>query len=466
MTMAPSNVDPIDRGERRHKNEATLDSSVLALTPENSVPEDLPPRDSGIAAWSLLASLSFILMITWGFGSASGVFREYYFKHPPMAGNQLVASIGVMIVGILQIMSPLLLRFLGRRPHQRKTMMWAGMALVAASSIGAAFSKTPLQVIMTQGLLYGIGSGLLFAPSMSFIDEWFLERRGLANGLFFGSNNIAAAGFSPVFSLVLERWGPRTVLTAWAILAASVISLCILFVRPRLTKYDETTAEVSWGSFKKPLFWLFALSMTLQGLANFLPAAYLPSYATDVGVPTTQGALLITYLSLSGMIGQSLLGALTDAVGALIPLLLSTLVSTFAIVVLWGLGQAYWTMVLLSILFGAFSFSFVVLRSHMAAAVVGDQDHPNDELVVSGALLSIRGLAAVASGYIGAAVVASGENLGVQPGFGAGKWRPLIITLGVLMFGATVGALGFLKKERRMIKVAKKDDRETRSPQN
>lgn len=51
--------------------------------------------------------------------------------------------------------------------------------------------------------------------------------------------------------------------------------------------------------------------MTLQGLANFLPAAYLPSYATDLGFPTAQGALLITYLSLSGMIGQSLLGLLT-----------------------------------------------------------------------------------------------------------------------------------------------------------
>lgn len=36
---------------------------------------------------------------------------------------------------------------------------------------------------MTQGLLYGVGSGLLFAPSVSFIDEWFIERRGFANGL-------------------------------------------------------------------------------------------------------------------------------------------------------------------------------------------------------------------------------------------------------------------------------------------
>lgn len=80
--------------------------------------------------------------------------------------------------------------------------MWVGAVLVVASTLGAAFSKTvsfvqlreyvehgvltagkAVQVIMTQGFLYGVSSGLLFAPCVSFVDEWFLERRGLANGL-------------------------------------------------------------------------------------------------------------------------------------------------------------------------------------------------------------------------------------------------------------------------------------------
>lgn len=63
--------------------------------------------------------------------------------------------------------------------------------------------------------------------------------------------------------------------------------------------------------FKSPIFWLFILSMTLQSLANNLPANFLPSYATDVGVSSENAALLVTYLSLSGIIGQVALGALT-----------------------------------------------------------------------------------------------------------------------------------------------------------
>lgn len=44
-------------------------------------------------------------------------------------------------------------------------------------------SSKAVQVIMTQGLMYGLSSGLLFAPCLTFVDEWFLKRRGLANGI-------------------------------------------------------------------------------------------------------------------------------------------------------------------------------------------------------------------------------------------------------------------------------------------
>ncbi|KAK1985472.1 major facilitator superfamily domain-containing protein [Colletotrichum cereale] len=331
-------------------------------------------------------------------------------------------------------------------------MMWTGMVLVVASSLGAAFSTSALQVIMTQGLMYGISSGLLFAPCLSFVDEWFSKRRGLANGIFFGAPNIAAAGLSPIFSVLLKRFGPRTTLIGWAVFTSVIISLGILSVRSRRTNKEELAiAAIRKTSslrrvFKRPVFWLFVFSMTLQSLANNLPANYLPSYATDLGVSPEKGALLVTFLSLFGIIGQISMGALTDAIGPMIPMLLSTLVSSFAVFVVWGLGKYYWNMVIASILFGAFAFSFMVLRSHMAAVVVKDSSRTNEETFVSGILLFTRGVIGVASGYIAAAVLQNSDHIGVQPGYGAGKWRPFIILVGTTMTAATLGAIGFIKR--------------------
>lgn len=133
----------------------------------------------------------------------------------------------------------------------------------------------------------------------------------------FGAPNIAAAGLSPIFSILLKRFGPRTTLVGWAVFAGVAISLGILFARPR----NDIKADVSMAAsrqplstrrvFMRPVFWLFVVSMTLQSLANNLPANYLPSYATDLGVSPEKGALLVTFLSVFGIIGQISIGALT-----------------------------------------------------------------------------------------------------------------------------------------------------------
>ncbi|EMD94525.1 hypothetical protein COCC4DRAFT_148807 [Bipolaris maydis ATCC 48331] len=128
-------------------------------------------------------------------------------------------------------------------------------------------------------------------------------------------------------------------------------------------------------------------------------------------------------------------------------MLLSTLVSAFAVLVVWGLGKAYWTMVIVSLLFGAFAFSFMVLRSHMAAIVVNDPNRPAEELLVSGVLLFTRGVVGVVSGYIASAVLQSSESTEIDYSYGAGKWRTLIILLGTTMTAATVGAIGLRRRK-------------------
>lgn len=130
-------------------------------------------------------------------------------------------------------------------------------------------------------------------------------------------------------------------------------------------------------------------------------------------------------------------------------MLLSTLVSSFAVLVVWGFGKAYWTMVMVSLLFGAFAFSFMVLRSHMAAIVVNDSERPAEELLVSGVLLFTRGVVGVASGYIAALVLQTSEGVEVRPEYGAGKWRNFVILLGTTMFAATFGVIGLVMRRPR-----------------
>ena len=141
--------------------------------------------------------------------------------------------------------------------------------------------------------------------------------------------------------------------------------------------------------------------------------------------------------------------SIRDKRGVLLPMLLSTVITTVAVLLVWGFSHAYWSLAIVAILFGGFSGGYVVLRNQFATAIVGDLDHQHQELIVSGALMFLRGASSVGSGFIGTAVVSAGENSGIRPGYGAGKWRPLILTVGIIMGMSTVGGLGFLRRRGR-----------------
>jgi hypothetical protein len=52
-----------------------------------------------------------------------------------------------------------------------------------AGLVSASFASTPMQLVLTQGVVYSLGGTLLYFASSTFLWEWFVERRGLANGI-------------------------------------------------------------------------------------------------------------------------------------------------------------------------------------------------------------------------------------------------------------------------------------------
>jgi MFS family permease len=108
------------------------------------------------------------------------------------------------VQGLLQISMPFILYLLNYFPQHRKLTLWLGCFLCFASALGGAFARTvsvanathsvlrniilnleeqPLQLIICLGPLYGIGAGMLFAPTMAYMGEWFDKKKSLAYGI-------------------------------------------------------------------------------------------------------------------------------------------------------------------------------------------------------------------------------------------------------------------------------------------
>lgn len=76
-------------------------------------------------------------------------------------------------------MAPITIKLCRYRQH----MVLFGTVLCITANIGASFCTDILVLVLCQGVLYGIGFLIISYCTFSMLNEWFVERRGLAYGI-------------------------------------------------------------------------------------------------------------------------------------------------------------------------------------------------------------------------------------------------------------------------------------------
>lgn len=68
--------------------------------------------------------------------------------------------------------------------------LWAapvGFVIMCLALSLSSFATTTTHLIVSQGVAYGIGASLAYAPTIVFMDDWFVQRKGLAFGIMWVS---------------------------------------------------------------------------------------------------------------------------------------------------------------------------------------------------------------------------------------------------------------------------------------
>ncbi|KAL8961764.1 MAG: hypothetical protein Q9193_001723, partial [Seirophora villosa] len=125
-------------------------------------------------------------------------------------------------------------------------------------------------------------------PIFNMMNEWFIERRGLALGVICASTGITGLFIPFVLNFLLHKYGPANTLRISALALLLLCGPCLPLLQPRLpTSHDNTLPAADYSFLKMPLFYCFALAQLLQGLGFYLPTIYLPSYAISMGLSGT-----------------------------------------------------------------------------------------------------------------------------------------------------------------------------------
>jgi MFS family permease len=200
---------------------------------------------------------------------------------------------------------------------------------------GAAMIAVGLVVAQTGGQLglligYGLFVGLLGnsginAPLYIYVSRWFDRRRGTALALIGSGSSVSAAIWAPIFAVAEAHVGWRHTMLGFAALEIVLILPVAAFV---LRPAPEFAGAGHDRLGPRPGAAVLGLkpAIVLGGLctAGFLccvpmamPQGHLVAFCSDVGIPGSQGAAMLSVLLGCAFLSRQFWGYLADRIGGL-----------------------------------------------------------------------------------------------------------------------------------------------------
>ena len=339
------------------------------------------------------------------------------------------------------ILTPVVKRFQRYQRH----LIFAGWLICVISLVAASFATTTTQLILTQGALYGFGVLIFYYPILSMLNEWFVQKRGLAYGVMNCATGFSGTVLPFALEKLLQKYGYAITLRGMALFIAALIGPLVLVFKGRAPTPKETPSIVPDLSFlKKPRFYLYAASNLFQGMGFYFPLLFLPSYATAIGLSVENGAMLLALVSLAQAAGQLTFGYLSDdRLHLHLLTFMSPFISAIACFTFWGFSHTLAPLIVFSLIYGFFAAGYVVLWARMGMQI--NQD-PNEALTSWTFLAFEKGVGNVLTGPISAALISQTITIN---SYGISKYKNVVLFTGACMLCSSLVIVSWHLNPRR-----------------
>jgi OFA family oxalate/formate antiporter-like MFS transporter len=265
--------------------------------------------------WVMLAAhvlINFVL---------GGVYAFSFFKTPLMAQYHwdpallaLAFSINMGIIPIPMIIGGAMID----KGHGKLAIVLGGI-LFSLGFILSGFVKTLPMLLLTYGLLAGIGSGLAFTGNLNNAIKFFPDKRGLASGCV-----LAGVGIGTLLCTALAKYFLSIMDISNSLLCLGIVYLVVLFVVQFFIK--SAPAKNSGGVASSPMdkdwkamladnrFWIMFCVMAIGVFSGMV----ISSSSAQIGMGQfglAGGAVIVSLVSIFNSVGRLIWGTVSDLIG-------------------------------------------------------------------------------------------------------------------------------------------------------
>ncbi len=213
------------------------------------------------------------------------------------------------------------------RIAERVGVRWTvafGAVMISAGLVLSTGGKI-WQLYVGHGILMGlVGNAGINAPLYVYVSRWFDKRRGTALALISSGQYVAGAIWPPIFERVIAAFGWRHTMLMFSVVEMIAVIPLAFVLRAPPEPGVSAAARARLRGNDKVLRWPPNLVFVMLAVASFMccvpmamPQGHLVAFCSDLGIPPTHGAAMLSLLLGTAFFSRQLWGWISDRIGGL-----------------------------------------------------------------------------------------------------------------------------------------------------
>ena len=255
-----------------------------------------------------------------------------------------------------------------------KKVILTGGVMFGCGMILAGLSTSVGMLMVTYGLLGGLGLGMAYGCTISCCVKFFPDKRGLIGGLTTAAYGFSSVLLPPMINLLVEKVQVKMAFILVGITFLVIISVSSLFMfscpdgfvpegwkAPEKQAGGQKEKDKDWKEMlKSPIFYLMILLLMSGAFSGMMIISQASAVGMEmIGLSVAAAGIAVSVLELFNSFGRILAGFLSDKIGRVQTLTLACFLSVGGNVLLYLCGKGdlilfYIGISIVGICFGAF----------------------------------------------------------------------------------------------------------------
>ncbi|WP_246893349.1 OFA family MFS transporter [Clostridioides difficile] len=255
-----------------------------------------------------------------------------------------------------------------------KKVVFVGGLVFGIGMILAGFSKGLPMLILSYGIITGLGVGMVYGCTISNSIKFFPDKSGLVGGITTAAYGFSSVIMPPVANWIINKYGVTSAFKSIGLVFLIIVCVSSFFIKncpadftpegwipPEKKGKVRVIINKNWKEMlSTPIFYLMIIILTCGAFYGLMCVSLASSLATNmIGMTSSDAAIVVSILALFNTLGRIVAGYISDKIGRINTLAGALVISIFGLLCLLfsregDVATFYIGIIIIGICFGSF----------------------------------------------------------------------------------------------------------------